>query len=70
LAGGLVVSDDEVRHAMVVAFEELKLVLEPSGAAALATALSGRIPGPNHVVCVIASGGNVDRTTFAAALNA
>ena len=69
LAGGLVVSDDEVRHAMVVAFEELKLVLEPSGAAAFAAALSGRIPGPNHAVCVIASGGNVDRASFAAALD-
>ncbi|MGH7074995.1 MAG: threonine ammonia-lyase [Stellaceae bacterium] len=64
LAGGLVVSDDEARHAMRVAFAELKIVLEPSGAVALAAALAGRIPGDNHAVCVIASGGNVDPAVF------
>jgi threonine dehydratase len=68
LAGGLVVSEDEVRHAMRVAFEELKIVLEPSGAVALAAALAGRVPGRNHAICVIASGGNVDPATFAACL--
>jgi threonine dehydratase len=69
LAGGLVVSDDEVRDAMRVAFAELKLVLEPSGAAALAAALQGRIPGANSAVCVIASGGNVDAAFFAEVLD-
>jgi threonine dehydratase len=65
LAGGLVVSDDEVRAAVRVAFAELKLVLEPSGAAALAAALEGRVPGPSRAVCVVASGGNVDAAFFA-----
>jgi len=65
LAGGLVIADDEVRDAMRVAFAELKLVLEPSGAAALAAALAGRIPGKNGAVCLIASGGNVDAGFFA-----
>ena len=71
LAGGLTVSNDEARAAMRVAFEELKLVLEPSGAVALAAALQGRIPGidgPGRAVCVIASGGNVDATFYAEAL--
>jgi threonine dehydratase len=68
LAGGLVVTDDEVRDAMRVAFAELKLVLEPSGAAALAAALTGKFPGPNRAVCVIASGGNVDAALYAAIL--
>jgi len=68
LAGALTVSDDEVRHAMRAAFAELKLVLEPSGAAALAAALAGRVPGPNQAVCVIASGGNVDPAVFAEVL--
>ena len=68
LAGGLAVSDDEVRHAMAVAFEEYKLVLEPGGAAALAAALSGKLDLKGKVVAVIASGGNVDRATFATAL--
>jgi len=65
LAGGLVVGDDEVRNAMRVAFAELKLVLEPSGAAALAAAVAGRVPGTNSAVCLIASGGNVDTGFFA-----
>jgi threonine dehydratase len=69
LAGGVVIGDDDVRHAMRVAFTELKLVLEPSGAAALAAALEGRIPGENSAVCVIASGGNVDAGFFAKVLN-
>lgn len=68
LSGGLVVSEDEVRHAMRVAFAELKLVLEPSGAAALAAVLTGRVPGTNHAVCVIASGGNVDPAFYAEAV--
>jgi threonine dehydratase len=69
LAGGLAVTDDEARAAMRTAFEELKLVLEPSGAVALATALQIRIPGPNEAVCVIASGGNVDAAFYAEVLN-
>jgi threonine dehydratase len=69
LAGGLVINDAEVRDAMRMAFAELKLVLEPSGAAALAAAREGRIPGNNRAVCVIASGGNVDAGFFADVLN-
>jgi threonine dehydratase len=68
LAGGLVVTDDEVREAMRVAFAELKLVLEPSGAAALAAALHKRMPGDPRAVCVIASGGNVDAEFYAEVL--
>src|SRR3984957_20300488 len=37
------VSDDEVRAAMRLAFERLKLVIEPSGAAPLAALLTGRL---------------------------
>jgi len=70
LAGGLVASDDEVRHAMAVAFQELKLVVEPGGAVALAAALAGRVPGEPKVVVVVASGGNVDAATFRSALAA
>lgn len=68
--GGLTVTDDEVRAAMAVAFEELKLVIEPGGAAALAAVLAGRLPEHYATVAVIASGGNVDGDTFAAALAA
>jgi threonine dehydratase len=70
VAGGVTASDDEVRRAMRVAFEELKLVLEPGGAAALAAVLAGKIDVRDKVVAVVASGGNVDRTTFIEALGA
>ncbi len=70
LAGGLVASDLEVKRAMAVAFQELKLVVEPGGAAALAAALEGRFPGSPRNVVVVASGGNVDPALFREALEA
>lgn len=70
LAGGLVISDDEVRTAMAFAFETLKLVVEPGGAVALAAVLSGRIDCRGRSVVAVLSGGNVDRDAFCAALSA
>jgi threonine dehydratase len=68
LKGGFAVSDMEVRRAMATAFNDLKLVVEPGGAAALAAVLSGKFSLAGKTVAVTASGGNVDRETFAAAL--
>jgi len=65
LAGGLTVSDEDAKHAMREAFSRLKLVLEPGGAAALATALLDKVPGNPQTIVVIASGGNVDPAQFA-----
>src|SRR5690606_3421559 len=65
LAGGLVVSDDEVAAAMAVAFSTLKLVLDPGGAVALAAALRHRELIEGRTTVVIASGGNVDAATYA-----
>jgi threonine dehydratase len=61
------VSDEEIVRAMRWAFERPKLVLEPSGATALAALLEGRagdLAGAR--VGVILSGGNVDAQRFAA----
>jgi threonine dehydratase len=58
------VSDDEIRDAMVFAFERLKIVLEPSGASALAALLTGRIEGLPERVGVVLSGGNVGLERF------
>jgi threonine dehydratase len=69
LAGSLTVSDEEALDAMAVAFETLKLVLEPGGAVALAAALSGRIETRGRTLAVVASGGNVDPVVFAQALS-
>jgi len=68
LKGGLSVSDDEARAAMATAFFELKLVLEPGGAVALASVLSGKYPIRGKTVVVVASGGNVDPAQFAQVL--
>lgn len=65
LAGGLVVTDAEVREAMRLAFAELKLVVEPGGAVALAAVLSGRLDTGGRTVAVVLSGGNVDPAPYA-----
>ncbi|MEM8936099.1 MAG: pyridoxal-phosphate dependent enzyme, partial [Pseudomonadota bacterium] len=65
LAGGLAVSDEEVRGAVRYAFNKLKLVLEPSGAVALAALLSGKLASRYKSVAIILSGGNVDPSVFA-----
>jgi threonine dehydratase len=68
LRGGIAVGDDEVLAAIGVAFRDLKLVVEPGGAVALAAALTGRLPVAGRCVAVVCSGGNVDPATFARAL--
>lgn len=64
LAGGLAASDAEVRAAMAFAYRELKLVVEPGGAVALAAMLAGRFPAKSRNVAVVLSGGNVDPHLF------
>jgi len=68
LTGSIAVTDEEVRRAMATAFSAYKLVLEPSGAAALAAVLSGKLSIVGKTVAVVASGGNVDPAAFTAAL--
>ena len=69
LAAGIVtVTDDEIRAAMRFAFERLKLVVEPSGASALAALLFAKVDVRNQRVGVTISGGNVDPATFAACI--
>lgn len=65
LAGGLAVSDAEVRSAMAYAARTLKLVVEPGGAVALAAVMAGRLDCRGRTVGVVLSGGNVDDTLLA-----
>ena len=63
LAGVAVVTDGELVEAMRFAFERLKLVIEPSGASALAAVLTGKV-GASGRTGVILSGGNVGADRF------
>lgn len=62
-------SEAEIAEAQRFAFAQLRLVLEPGGAAALAAALAGKVPVDGRTAIVL-SGGNVDRARFAAVLAA
>ncbi|MGW3146166.1 threo-3-hydroxy-L-aspartate ammonia-lyase [Streptomyces sp. NPDC001177] len=67
LDGIALVGDDRIRDAMRFAFERMKIVLEPSGASALAALLAHRTdlhPAPRRIG-VILSGGNIGAQRFA-----
>jgi threonine dehydratase len=65
LAGGIAVSEAEVRRAVAFAFTELKLVVEPGGAVSLAAVLAGKADTKGRNTAVILTGGNVDPALFA-----
>ena len=66
---GLSVGDDAVRRAMWTGFETLKLVLEPSGAVALAAVLGGQVSLAGKRVLVLATGGNIPFAKFSACID-
>ncbi|MEM7637524.1 MAG: threonine/serine dehydratase [Pseudomonadota bacterium] len=70
LAGGCVVSDEHAFETMRLAFRQLRLVVEPGGAVALAAALF-RLPeaAKGKTVGVVLTGGNVDSRLFAKVLS-
>jgi len=68
LAGVGVVSDADALAAMRFAFETLKLVVEPGGAAALAALLSGKVEIAGGTVVVVLTGANVDPAVFSRAI--
>ena len=66
---GVTVDDALVRRAMKIAFERMKLVLEPSGAASLAALLGGKVDVKDKTVLVVATGGNVSLADFISHMN-
>ncbi|MFG1303257.1 threonine/serine dehydratase [Xanthobacter autotrophicus] len=70
LAGGVAVTDDEVKAAMRLVYETLKLVVEPGGVTPLAAVLAGKVDAKGKTVGVMLSGGNVDPGTYAACIGA
>jgi threonine dehydratase len=67
-ARAMAVTEDEAARAVGFAFRELKLVVEPGGAVALAAAMSGRAGIGGKTVVVVLSGGNVEASVFAECL--
>ncbi|MCJ7589837.1 MAG: threonine/serine dehydratase [Woeseiaceae bacterium] len=65
LSGVLTVTDAEVRSAIRFAFRNLKLVVEPGGAVALAAVLSGKLDTKGKTTAIVLSGGNIDLELFA-----
>jgi threonine dehydratase len=61
---GVAATDQEVAAAMAFAFHELKLVVEPGGAVALAALMSNRIAIKGKIAVAVLSGGNVDAELF------
>lgn len=65
LAGGVTATDEEVGRAVALVYRELKLVVEPGGAVALAALLAGRIDAKGKTAVIVLSGGNVDPDLYA-----
>ena len=66
---GVVVTDDECLRAVGLAFERLRIVVEPGGAAALAAVLFHPEAFTGDAVVAVATGGNVDADVFRLALD-
>lgn len=64
----LTVTDEEALEAMAVAMTELKVVVEPGAAIALAAVLTGKVEVEGRTVAVVCSGGNADPTMLTRAL--
>src|SRR6266545_7580469 len=56
----LTITEEEIIAAMRFMLFRMKLLVEPSGAAAAAAVLSGKVPDPLKRVGVVLSGGNID----------
>ena len=64
VGAGVSASDAEVGAAVAFAFAELKLVVEPGGAVALAALMTGKVDVKNKIAVAVLSGGNVDPDLF------
>jgi threonine dehydratase len=64
VGAGVAASDAEVAAAVAFAFSELKLVVEPGGAVALAALMTGKIDVRGKVAVAVLSGGNIDPELF------
>ena len=66
----LTVSDEEIIETIKFFLFRMKLLVEPSGAAAAAAVLAGKLPADTRRVGVVVSGGNIDAELLARFLSA
>jgi threonine dehydratase len=64
VGAGVTASDAEVAAAVAFAFSELKLVVEPGGAVALAALMTRKIDVTGKIAVAVLSGGNIDPELF------
>jgi threonine dehydratase len=64
----VLVSEAEIATAVTTLIESDQLLAEPSGVAAVAAILFGKVPGLSGRVAVVVSGGNIDIETLRAVL--
>lgn len=60
----LLLSETELLEGVRYCFEELKLVVEPSGAAGVAALIAGKLDAGGRCLAVIVSGSNLDRKYY------
>lgn len=65
LAGVLLVSEDEIKNAMRVVLERMKILIEPTGAVPVAAALRNERGWRDRRIGIIVSGGNIDMKKLA-----
>jgi len=68
-SSAVAVSDAALMEAVGYAVTELKLVVEPGGAAGLAAALSGAFDATGRTIAIVLSGGNIDPEMLIRCLN-
>jgi threonine dehydratase len=64
----VLVSDDEMKRAMKTLWNDLRVLVEPAGAAAVAAVAAGRVTTKNQRVAVLVCGANLDVTLATEAL--
>ena len=69
-AGAVAVSEAALIEAVGYAAKQLKVVVEPGGAAGLAAALSGAFDAKDKAIAIVLSGGNIDPEMLIRCLNA
>ncbi len=69
LAGVLLVSEEEIKAALRLVLERMKILIEPTSAVPVAAALKNELDWKNQKIGIIISGGNVDMEKLASIIS-